>query len=310
MKIPLRLILILILVMALWASAFVGIRAGLKGYTPGSLALLRYLVASLCMAFLYFKSPSPRLPSLKISEWLLVLFLGITGIGVYNIALNYGEVTVSAGITSFIMSQAPVLSILFAMFFLHERLTKKGWIGVLISVVGVALIFMAEKQGAHVTTGIWYVLLSLFIASYYPILQKPLLHKLSPIVFTTYAIWSGTALMLIDLPQLIKELPHAPSIATFAAVYNGIFPGAIAYALWSYILGRVPAMSASGYLYLMPLFATLLGWLLLGEVPLLLSITGGIVALVGAIFVTKGVRYQQPIPQKPESATNNYSSAN
>ena len=37
----------------LWASAFVGIRIGLKGYSPGSLALLRYLIASASMIFIY-----------------------------------------------------------------------------------------------------------------------------------------------------------------------------------------------------------------------------------------------------------------
>jgi drug/metabolite transporter (DMT)-like permease len=293
MKISLKLILILVLIMALWASAFVGIRAGLKGYSPGSLALLRYLIASICMTFLYFKSSSPRLPTLKISEWLLVLFLGITGIGVYNITLNHGELTVSAGIAGFIMSQSPVFSILLAMFLLHERLTKWGWLGILISVGGVSLIFIAHQQTIPTMTGIWFMLLTLFIASYYAILQKPLLRKLSPLVFTTYVIWSGTAALLIYLPQLLNELPHAPLPATLAAIYNGIFPGAVAYGLWSYVLGRIPAMTASSYLFLMPLFATLLGWLLLGEVPVLLSICGGVVALGGAIFVSKGVRYKQ-----------------
>jgi drug/metabolite transporter (DMT)-like permease len=308
MKTPIILIFALVLVMALWASAFVGIRAGLQGYSPGSLALLRYLVASVCIAFLYFKTSTQRFPTLKISEWLLVLFLGITGIGVYNIALNYGEITVSAGIASFIMSQSPVLSILLAMFFLHERLTKLGWLGVFISFVGITLIFTAEKHNAHITAGIWYVLLALIISGYYSILQKPLLSKLTPIAFITYAIWTGTAAMLIYLPQLLTELPRAPLTATFAAVYNGIFPGAVAYALWSYILGRMPAMRASSYLYLLPLFATLLGWLWLGEVPLWLSVMGGIIALVGAIFVAKGVHYPLLLEEKP-NLTNKYSSA-
>ena len=43
---------------ALWASAFVGIRAGLESYTPGSLAALRFLVASFCMLILYMRLPN------------------------------------------------------------------------------------------------------------------------------------------------------------------------------------------------------------------------------------------------------------
>ena len=43
-------ILIALITVAIWGSAFVGIRVGIKAYSPGSLALLRYLVASLVLA--------------------------------------------------------------------------------------------------------------------------------------------------------------------------------------------------------------------------------------------------------------------
>ena len=36
--------------LVLWASAFAGIRAGLRAYSPGHLAILRFLVASAVLA--------------------------------------------------------------------------------------------------------------------------------------------------------------------------------------------------------------------------------------------------------------------
>ncbi len=49
----------------LWASAFVGIRAGLHGYSPEGLALLRFLVASIVMGLFYFCSTKTKVISLR-----------------------------------------------------------------------------------------------------------------------------------------------------------------------------------------------------------------------------------------------------
>lgn len=65
----------------------------------------------------------------------------------------------------------------------------------------------------------------------------------------------------------------------------GIFPGTLAYAAWSMILARMPASQAAGYLYITPILTTLLGWLFLGEIPLLLALLGGIIALLGAVII-------------------------
>ncbi|NIS92809.1 MAG: EamA family transporter, partial [Hydrotalea flava] len=48
---------------------------------------------------------------------------------------------------------------------------------------------------------------------------------------------------------------------------------------------HMPASRAAGYLYIIPILTILLGWLLLNEIPLLLSLTGGIIALLGAIIL-------------------------
>src|SRR3990167_4832736 len=46
----------IILIILFWASAYIGIRAGLQGYSPGPLALFRYLIASACMFFIYWRT--------------------------------------------------------------------------------------------------------------------------------------------------------------------------------------------------------------------------------------------------------------
>src|SRR5688572_4836136 len=75
----------------LWSSAFVGIRAGLEGYSPGSLALFRFLIASICMFFIYWRLPTRE--KFHTKDFCLLVLFGAFGIGCYNVFLNYGEVS-------------------------------------------------------------------------------------------------------------------------------------------------------------------------------------------------------------------------
>lgn len=83
-RIDVRMIIALIILLVLWASAFAGIRVGLKAYTPGHLALLRFLVASATL-LVYALLTRMRLPALR--DIPSMLFLGFIGIVVYFLHL-------------------------------------------------------------------------------------------------------------------------------------------------------------------------------------------------------------------------------
>jgi GNAT superfamily N-acetyltransferase len=68
-----------------------------------------------------------------------------------------------------------------------------------------------------------------------------------------------------------------------------VFPGALAYFMWSYALARMPASTTASFLYASPVLATLVAWLWQGTVPGAITLAGGVAALAGVILVqTKG----------------------
>lgn len=272
--------------LVVWASAFAGIRAGLRAYSPANLAILRFLIASLVLAvyagIAHFRRPELRdLPGL--------IFTGAIGISFYNLALNYGETRVTAGAASMLIASVPIWTALAARCWLHEKLTAVGWGGVFVSFAGVALIASGEGEGIRLSPQALIILAAAITSAAYMILQKHYLGRYSALEFTAYSIWFGTALMLPFGNGLAHTLRTAPGAATLAIVYLGVFPGALAYVGWAYVLSHGAAGRTSTLLYVIPVLAIGIAWLWLGEVPAVISLIGGLVALAGVIVVnTKG----------------------
>jgi drug/metabolite transporter (DMT)-like permease len=141
------------------------------------------------------------------------------------------------------------------------------------------------RGGINYDISILYILIAAILGGYYGVAQKSLFHRYNPLELVILSIWGGTLIMLFYLPSMIRELPAAPWQSTAAAIYLGIFPAAIAYALWNYALSKAPAGRASGYLYAMPIIATILGMITLREYPGPMELIGGLVTLFGAITI-------------------------
>jgi drug/metabolite transporter (DMT)-like permease len=285
----------LAVLVVLWASAFPIIKIGLEELSAPHLTLLRHLVAS--GAFVVFLVALRRRLWPLWRDWPALSGLGVVGIFVYHLALNTGEMRVSAGGTSLIIATAPLLTAIVATVLGRERLSALGWAGSLLGFVGVALIVLgdaaANGSGALAPMLEPYaglILLAAFATAVFAVLQRPLLERYRPIEVMAYVTWGGTLPMLLFLPGLGEAVAGAWPRSALAAVTLGIFPSAIAYTLFAAALSRAPATLVTTYLYLIPLVALLLSWWWLGEVPTALTVVGGAVVVVALIVVRRAKR--------------------
>lgn len=283
--------LVLAVTLLLWASAFVGIRVAIEHYSPGALALLRFVIASvLLVSFMLATGRGGSLRKAGRGDWLGFAGLALTGVFIYHVALNAGERTVSAGAASLLVNTTPVFTVLLAAMFLGDRLGRRGISGMAIAFCGAALVSVGTNGGLTLELGAVFVLIAAVAQAVYFIIQKDMLSRFGALELTTASTVLGCLMLSMFMPQLIETVAHAPRSATLVALYLGVGPSAGAYLGWAHIVSKLPVSRAVTLLYLVPVIAYALGWALLGETPHLLSVIGGVATIAGVALVHRRSR--------------------
>ncbi|GAC1600615.1 MAG: DMT family transporter [Pseudarthrobacter sp.] len=272
-----------LITVALWASAFVGIRAVGPSFSPGSLTLGRLVVAAVALGIVAL----PRLKRWpKGREWWPILGYGVMWFGGYNVALNAAEHLLDAGTAALLINVNPILVAIMAGFVLKEGFPRWLIIGSLVAFGGVAMIALGSGAGSGERStadvaGVLLCLLAAVLAAVSVIIQKPVLRKVPAAQATWFGIMVGAVCCLPFTGQLVSELQAAPLSATLGLVYLGVFPTAIAFTTWAYALSLIDAGKLAATTYLVPGTTILISWLLLSEVPSIWGLVGGVVCLVG-----------------------------
>jgi drug/metabolite transporter (DMT)-like permease len=269
---------------ALWASAFVGIRAAGEDLSPGALSLGRLLVAAAALGAFVASRREPLPPRGDLGR---LLACGLLWLGAYNVLLNAAEQRIDAGTASMLVNIGPVLIALLAGVLLHEGFPRSLVLGCAIALAGVVVIGLATSEQS-VDAG-WGAALCVAAAAAYAggvVAQKPLLRHNSALLVTFLACCIGAAACLPFAVQLAGEVGHAPASSLAWTVYLGIVPTAIGFTTWAYALKRTSAGKLGATTYLVPPLAVLMGWAFLGETPPALALAGGALCLAG-VSVTR-----------------------
>ncbi|MBT2454859.1 DMT family transporter [Streptomyces sp. ISL-86] len=284
------------LTVALWASAFVSIRASAAYFGPGALALGRLLTASVALGVVLLVKRVPPPPR---QAWPGILGSGVLWFGLYMVALNWGEQGVDAGTAAMVVNIGPIVIALLSGWLLKEGFPPMLLAGMGVSFAGAAVVGLSTSNGG--SSSVTGVLLCLVAALAYGagvVSQKPALKYASPIQVTTYGCFVGTAVTLPFAWQLADQLPEAPLTAILNMLYLGLFPTALAFTTWTYALSRTTAGKMGATTYAVPAAVVLIAWIALDEVPGWLTLLGGAICLAGvAVSRRRGGRPAAPAGQ-------------
>lgn len=263
-----------------WAYSPIGIHIGLETYGPGHLALLRFLVASIFMALIAL---SMRISLPRVKDLPLLFVLGLFAVTLHHIALNLGQRGVSAGAASVLAQSTPVFTAIIARFVLREHVTPWRWACILGGVTGAAIVVLGDRGIGSFNAHGLLILLAALSWSIYFALQKRYSRRYSTLTMVCYTVWSGTALLCIHIPGLAGAVANAPIRVNLAVFTLGIFPSALAYLAWAYVLDHADVSRASIALYLIPPTAMLMASVMLGERPSAWVLIGGGIVMLSVL---------------------------
>lgn len=193
-----------------------------------------------------------------------------------------------AGMVAISNSLAVMFTALVAFLFYGERIGGRHMAALAAGFAGVAILASAKIAGASIGLA---VLAGSTAAFLYGVGVNLVRHKLAGLPPIALAAATLGCAALILLPFAIATWPaHAISALSWSsAVALGVVCSGIAYALYYRLIQRVGSSRAVTVTYLVPLFAVLWAWVLLGETPTWRMLVAGILIL-GSVALAQGKR--------------------
>ena len=232
------------------------------------------------------------------SEWGWVLAAAVFGVPLQFLLQFKGLMFTTVSHASLMVGTLPMLLAIAAVLFSGEELHAGGWLALVASTVGAALIALSSRGTsgtAHASVrGDLLVVLSMFASVAWILISKRLMRDHSPLTVTAFVFWIGGA-MLIPIVFATDGVPsfHYSAGAWIALAWQGLLATATTTVLWNWALKRVPASEAGIFVNLEPLIGAILGVSFLHEVLGRMALAGGALIIAGALYFS----------YKPESTT-------
>ena len=286
-----------------WSSAYAAIASALASFTPGEVALARLAIGSLCFAVLMLVRRVP-LPARR--DWPQLALLGVIGLTVYHLCLNYAETRIASGTAAILISLVPAATAAVSAIWVHERLSARTLLGLGVALVGVVMVVLASGKQVKFEPMAALVLLSVLASAIYFVGQKPLFARNSMIGVTAFTFFAGT---LGTLPFGLWGLPQALVLAPWshiaALLWLGIAPTFIGYLTWNAALRRASASQVSSFIYFSPPIAVLIGWVWLDERLTALTLVGGVITVAGVVLANMRRRPVLVVPVTSDACKQN-----
>ena len=271
---------------AVWGSGFLATKVGLQYAAPFTFLSLRYAFGLLCLVplLLWMRPAWPRTPG----ELFHLLVAGLLMHAIQLGGSHYSQyLGLSAGATALILAAQPLLTAAIAWRWLGERLSPAQWTGVMVGLAGVTLLIWHKLDVRDLTLGgLAAVTIALAGVTAGTLYQR---------AFCRHAnLWSGaflqfaiTLAVLAPLAVVFEDARVAWSWQLAASVaFLVILASIFGVNALHTLMRHGQATRVTSLLYLTPIFAVVLEYLMFDEVPSALTIAGIAVTCAGVGLVS------------------------
>jgi drug/metabolite transporter (DMT)-like permease len=298
---------LIVVVVVILAINFIAAKIGLRSFPPLTMASFRVCAAGVVMIPFYLCVRRLRLAAFAESAparnrgftrrdvWTF-LYLGFFGVSVNQFCFTLGLHYTSVSHSAVIVGMGPIYTLILAVLLRMERATWHKAVGMAIAFTGIAVLASEHGISAHSASLLGDAITMTGSVGFatYAVLGKRVAGDYDALTMTAYNHFAG-ALILLPLTVHQAWMLHAagnwravPWDAWAAILYMGLFGSAVAYVLYYWLLRYLEASQLSAFTYLLPVLASILGILTLGEKGSWIQVLGGGLALGGVYWTESG----------------------
>lgn len=277
-------LLVWLLLCLIWGSTWLFIKLGLEDLPPLTFAGIRFVIA---VTILFSLIAIRRLSLPRTGrDWLLLAVTGVLAFSLNYGLLFWGEQYISSGLAALLQATIPAFGLVIAHFYLTgEQMTPAKIVGVILGVVGVAVVFSSQLAlaGPKALAGCAALVLSSIFAAYSNVLVKAYGNKLDPAILAGGQMFFGMIpLLLIGVPLEGDPLRfHWTPIAVVSLFYLAIVGSVIAFLLYYWLIQHMDVTKTMLIALVTPVIAVILGVLVLNEELNWRTFAGGAMIISG-----------------------------
>jgi drug/metabolite transporter (DMT)-like permease len=273
----------LVLLAAIWGASFLFNRITAPLLGPVLTAELRTLIAGIALA-IWFAATGFN------PEWRRwgrqYVIVGMLTSGLPFLLWAYAALSLTAGLMSVLNATSPMWGALWSALLLGERLNARRVLGLVIGVVGVALVTRPEPGATLVYPAIIAALVAAFC---YGLAGAYMKRWASGVPSRGMAVGTQLAAGVLLIPFIALWPPAAAPTPLVAAsmLALGLVCGAVAYLLYFRLIADIGATGALTVTYLIPVFGVAWGALFLGETISASMLAGAALVVLGTVCVLR-----------------------
>ena len=271
--------ILLILLGAVWGSAFMFIKISADDFGPILLVNLRLLLAG--ALFLPFLLQKKYLAYFK-SHFSGILILGIFSNAFPFTMFSYASLGATSNMLGILNGTTAFMTMVVAYFWLKESITSKQIFGIILGFLGI-LVLVNPANGSATLGASGFALVGALSYSFSGVyIQKYQLNANKFVLIGWAMLFGGLFLTPLSFFNLPDQMPDNNAIA--ALLWLGIVSTGIAYLGYIRLIEQIGAVRTSTVTYLLPVFSIIWGSIFLQEKITWIIFGGFIFVMIGMYF--------------------------